>query len=57
LVATGWHWQARLVYRREEWQVGDAQVITRQGVPVAAAVQPATRQSALRLQAELRFDF
>jgi hypothetical protein len=57
LAAPGWQWQARLVHRREEWQVGEPQVITRQGVPVAGAVQPATRQSALRLQAELRFDF
>jgi hypothetical protein len=57
LAAPGWHWQARLAYRRERWQAGEAQVITRNGVPVAAAVQPATRQSALRLQAELRLDF
>jgi len=55
--AAGWQWQARLVHRREKWQVGEPQVITRQGVPVAGAVQPATRQSALRLQAELRLDF
>jgi len=57
LGAPGWHWQARLLHRREEWQVGEPQVITRQGVPVAGAAQPATRQSASRLQAELRFDF
>lgn len=55
--APGWHWQARLAYRLENWQAGEAQVITRNGVPVAAAVQPATRQSGLRLHAELRFDF
>lgn len=55
--APGWHWQARLGFRREKWQAGETQVITRNGVPVAAAVQPATRQSTLRLQADLRFDF
>jgi hypothetical protein len=57
LAAPGWQWQARLVHRREKWQAGEPQVITRQGVPVAGAVQPATRQSAWRLQAGLRFDF
>ena len=53
----GWHWQARLGHRREQWAAGPAQVITRQGIPVAGAVQPATRQSTLDLQAGLRFDF
>lgn len=57
LAAPGWQWQARLTHRREEWQAGEPQVVTRQGVPVAGAVQPATRQSAWRLQAGLRIDF
>lgn len=56
-LAPGSSWQARLTYRRERWEAGESQVITRQGVPVAAAMQPATRQSALRLHAEWRFDF
>jgi hypothetical protein len=53
----GWHWQARLGYRQERWSAGPAQVIYRQGVPVAGAAQPATRQSALELNAGLWFDF
>lgn len=57
LVAQGWQWQARLAHRREQWRAGEPQVITRQGVPVAGAVQPATRHSAWRLQFGLRFDF
>jgi hypothetical protein len=56
-VAPGWHWQTRLGYRRERWQAGESRVLTRNGVPAAAAVQPTTLQSALRLQAELRLDF
>lgn len=39
-IQPGWSWQAGVVYRREHTGAGAPEVITRNGVPVGAALQP-----------------
>ena len=52
-----WTWQARLDYVAERFAAGASQAIFRNGVLVGAAAQPATRQSALRLEGALQYHF
>ena len=46
-------WGLQWVYRREHFAAGPAQALLRQGLRVGGAAQPATRESALGLQASL----
>jgi hypothetical protein len=53
----GWAWQARLDAQRETTEAGAARPVTRNGVPVAAALQPRTLQQQLSLTAGATWRF
>ncbi len=56
-LSKGWSGQLRLDYLFEQFGSGESTVIRRQGLPIGGAAQPAARQSALSLQAALRYRF
>ena len=53
----GWAWQLRLDLRRETTATGELGTIYRNGLPVGGALQPEFRQTALGLDAALRYRF
>lgn len=53
----GWSWQLGLYYRRERMEAGPAQALTRNGIPIGAALQPRTVQTARGLELSLRYRF
>jgi hypothetical protein len=54
---TGWSWHARADYQWQRMAAGDANVITRNGIPIGGAAQPETVQKALALSAGVRYRF
>ena len=53
----GWSWHARADYQWQRMAAGPAKTLTRNGVPVGGAAQPATRQKAAALGAAIQYRF
>ncbi len=53
----GWSWHVRADYQWQRMAAGEAQVLTRNGVPVGGAAQPETVQKAMTLSVSARYRF
>jgi hypothetical protein len=53
----GWSWHARVDYQWQRMAAGPAKALTRNGVPVGGAAQPATQQKTAALGVGLRYQF
>lgn len=53
----GWSWHARAEYQSQRMAAGPARTLTRNGVPVGGAAQPATRQTAAGVSAGVQYRY
>ncbi|WP_137895612.1 hypothetical protein [Ramlibacter sp. 2FC] len=53
----GWSWQVGWYYQKERMGAGAARTLTRSGIPVGAALQPRTEQTARGIDFRLQYRF